>query len=75
MNSARKLTFFTVSINPLDLNCKPKSPLNCETAMITEVAEVKPTVTGTDMKSIRTPVLKIVKKNKHTTNKSALLSH
>lgn len=44
-----------VSRNPPDLNCNPNRPLSWDTAIITEVADVKPTVTGTDMKSIKTP--------------------
>lgn len=43
-------------MKPLDLNWSPNNPLSCETAIMTDVAEVKPTVTGTDIKSIRTPV-------------------
>lgn len=38
-----------------DSNFKPKRPFNCDTAMITDVADVKPTVTGMEMKSINTP--------------------
>lgn len=45
-------------MKPLDLNWSPSNPLSCETAIMTDVAEVNPTVTGTDIKSIRTPVLK-----------------
>lgn len=41
---------------PLESNFSPNSPFNWETAIITEVAEVNPTVTGIDMKSISTPV-------------------
>lgn len=48
-------TCFRVSKNPEDLNCNPSNPFSCDTAIMTEVADVKPTVTGTDMKSIKTP--------------------
>lgn len=48
-------TFFKVSMKPEDENDSPRSPFSCDTAIITDVAEVKPTVTGIEMKSIRTP--------------------
>ena len=38
-----------------DLKSNPSSPLTCEAAMITDVADVNPTVTGIDIKSISTP--------------------
>ena len=33
----------------------PKIPLSCETEMVMAAAEVKPAITGPDMKSIRKP--------------------
>lgn len=42
-------------MKPADLKLRPNNPFSCETAIITDVAEVNPTVTGTDMKSINTP--------------------
>lgn len=33
----------------------PKSPFNCDTPMITAVAEVNPTVTGSEIRSTRAP--------------------
>lgn len=38
-----------------DSNFKPRRPFNWDTAIITDVAEVKPTVTGMEIKSINTP--------------------
>lgn len=48
-------TLVSVSRKPDDENESPRRPFSCDTAMITEVAEVKPTVTGIEMKSIKTP--------------------
>lgn len=59
-------------MNPPDLNFSPSKPLSCDTAIMTEVADVKPTVTGTDIKSIKTPgriqEKAMVKKNYCITN-------
>lgn len=60
-----KPIFLTVSIKPEEVNFNPKRPLICDTAMITDVAEVKPTVTGMDIKSIRTPGKKNKKKQNY----------
>lgn len=46
---------------PFDSNFNPSNPFSWETAIITEVADVKPTVTGIDMKSISTPVQNLQK--------------
>lgn len=48
-------TFTAESKKLEDSNFKPRRPFNWDTAMITEVADVKPTVTGMEMKSISTP--------------------
>lgn len=48
-------TFVMVSTNPDDVNFKPSRLLICDVAIITDVAEVNPTVTGIDIKSISTP--------------------
>lgn len=48
-------TLEILSIKPEDENFNPKSPLSCEAAIITEVADVNPTVTGIDIKSTSTP--------------------
>jgi hypothetical protein len=45
-----------VSRKPFDLKLRPNRPFSWEQAMITDVAEVKPTVTGIEMKSTKTPV-------------------
>lgn len=47
-----------VSINPEADIFSPNKLFSCDVAMMTEVAEVKPTVTGIDMKSIRRPSVK-----------------
>jgi hypothetical protein len=44
-----------VSRKPFDLNLSPSRPFSWEQAMITDVADVKPTVTGMEMKSTKTP--------------------
>lgn len=49
-------TWRTVSRNPEDSNLRPSNPLSWDVAIITDVADVNPTVTGTEMKSISTPV-------------------
>lgn len=49
--------FCTVFMKPEDVNLRPRSPFTWDAAMMTEVAEVKPTVTGIDMKSMSTPKL------------------
>lgn len=49
-------TLFTVSRKPFALNLSPSKPFNWEQAIITDVADVKPTVTGTEIKSTNTPV-------------------
>lgn len=41
-----------------DSNFNPSRPFNWDTAMITDVADVKPTVTGIEIKSINTPAKK-----------------
>lgn len=38
-----------------DFNFIPSRPFNCVVPIITDVADVNPTVTGIDMKSTRTP--------------------
>lgn len=43
------------SMKPDDLNLRPKRPLSCEPIIMTEVADVNPEVTGSDMKSTRKP--------------------
>lgn len=48
-------TFTRQSKNVDDWKLKPRRPFNCDTAIITDVADVKPTVTGIEMKSINTP--------------------
>jgi hypothetical protein len=45
-----------VSRKPLALKLSPSKPFSWEQAMITDVAEVKPTVTGIEIKSTNTPV-------------------
>jgi hypothetical protein len=45
-----------VSRKPFALNFSPSKPFNWEQAIITDVADVKPTVTGIEMKSTNTPV-------------------
>lgn len=47
--------FVMLSRKPEDLNFRPNKLGSCVAAIITEVAEVNPTVTGTEMKSMRTP--------------------
>lgn len=42
-----------------DVYFKPNNPFNCDAAIITDVADVNPTVTGIEIKSINTPVQKI----------------
>lgn len=44
-----------VSKKPDEVNFRPSKPFNWDMAIITEVAEVKPTVTGIDIKSTNTP--------------------
>lgn len=48
-------TLLIVSRKPFDLNLSPSRPFSWEQAMITDVAEVKPTVTGIEIKSTKTP--------------------
>lgn len=48
-------TLEMVSMKPLGLILSPRRLLIWEAAIITDVAEVKPTVTGMEMKSMRTP--------------------
>ena len=48
-------TWCTVSRKPFALNVSPSKPFSWEQAMITDVADVKPTVTGIEMKSTNTP--------------------
>lgn len=48
-------TLEMVSTNPEAVIFNPRRLLSCEVAIITDVADVNPTVTGTEMKSIRTP--------------------
>lgn len=48
-------TLVIVSTNPDDVNFSPSRLLICDVAIITDVADVNPTVTGIDMKSISTP--------------------
>lgn len=48
-------TFTNVSKNPDVDTLSPSKLFNCDTAIITDVALVKPTVTGIEMKSTRTP--------------------
>jgi hypothetical protein len=45
-----------VSRKPVALKLSPSKPFSWEQAMITDVAEVKPTVTGIEIKSTNTPV-------------------
>lgn len=49
-----------VSKNPEAVIFSPSKLFNCDVAIMTEVADVNPTVTGMDMKSIRTPNAKRV---------------
>lgn len=49
-------TFVKVSKVPCEEIFNPKRPFNWETTIIMDVAEVKPTVTGIEIKSISTPV-------------------
>lgn len=49
-------TLWRVSMNPEDVIFNPRIPFNWDATMMTEVADVKPTVTGIDMKSIKTSV-------------------
>lgn len=53
--SISRYTFSRQSKKPSDSNFKPRRPFNWDTAIITDVADVKPTVTGMEMKSINTP--------------------
>lgn len=48
-------TLVMVSRNPEAVIFSPRRLFSCDVAIITDVAEVKPTVTGIDIKSIRTP--------------------
>lgn len=50
-----RYTCFRQSKKPDDLKLSPNKPFNWDTAIITDVADVNPTVTGIDIKSIRTP--------------------
>lgn len=52
-------TLTKVSKNPAVDIWRPRRLLSWDTAMMTEVAEVKPIVTGMDMKSTRTPETRI----------------
>lgn len=54
-------TFTRQSKKVDDWNVKPRRPFNWDTAIITDVADVKPTVTGMEMKSINTPGMKYLK--------------
>lgn len=47
-------TLVMVSTKPEDDISRPNRPFNWEATIITEVADVNPTVTGIDMKSMRT---------------------
>lgn len=51
-------TFARVSRKPCDEIFRPNRPFSCEATIITDVADVKPTVTGMEMKSISTPARK-----------------
>lgn len=53
-----------VSKNADALILRPRRLFSCVVPIITEVAEVNPTVTGIEMKSIRTPKKKWTKVNK-----------
>lgn len=44
-----------VSRNLDDFNLIPRRPFSCVVPIITEVADVNPTVTGIDIKSTKTP--------------------
>lgn len=44
-----------MSRNREDFNFIPRRPFNWVVPIITDVADVNPTVTGIDMKSMRTP--------------------
>lgn len=48
-------TLVNVSKNPCDEIFRPSNPFNCDATIMTDVADVKPTVTGIEMKSISTP--------------------
>lgn len=48
-------TFSKQSKKLLDSNFNPRRLFSWDTAIITDVADVKPTVTGMEMKSINTP--------------------
>lgn len=56
------MTLLIVSIKPDALNLSPSIPLSCDATIITDVADVKPTVTGIDIKSISTSVIIILMK-------------
>lgn len=49
-------TLRTLSAKPDESNFKPIRPFSWDVPIITDVAEVKPTVTGMDIKSTKTPV-------------------
>lgn len=49
------MSLVIVSKNPLEDILRPKRLANWELPIITDVAEVKPTVTGIEIKSTRTP--------------------
>jgi hypothetical protein len=44
-----------VSRKPFAANLSPSKPFNWEQAIMTDVADVKPTVTGIEIKSTNTP--------------------
>lgn len=48
-------TFARVSRKPCDEIFRPNRPFSCDATIMTDVADVKPTVTGMEMKSMSTP--------------------
>jgi hypothetical protein len=50
-----RTTCLKVSTKPVGEIRSPRRPLSCEATIMTDVAEVKPTVTGIEMKSTSTP--------------------
>jgi hypothetical protein len=64
-----------VSRKPFDLNLSPSRPFSWEQAMITDVAEVKPTVTGIEIKSTKTPAERRKEKSYLQTQKARTEIH
>lgn len=54
-----------VSTNFEDFNLMPRRPLSCVVPIITDVAEVNPTVTGIEIKSTNTPRMQIFSLHKN----------